>query len=369
MPTPQPQPSLGLSITNPLVLYRALLSTKRIRPDPAQHRLALQLQKLYFRLKDYDPDVEFRYRLDRAAKLARQATAADQTKPEARKAVFDDHGRGKAGRWFGPSQQGDGLGLVRTIPVTESAMEIDSPQGMLLYGEVGRGKSMLLDLLYDSLPTRRKRRWHFNTFMLDIFRRLELARLERVRGDAGRMGSSVSHEHVVLSLARETMETSPILFFDEFQLPDRVAGKLMNGFLISFFSLGGVMIASSNRMPEELAKAQGMEFRRLGSQMRGEGRLWWQFRGRSEGEKAAASDFGVFVEVLKRRCEVWEMEGQRDWRRDWESVGEVGQSAAKVDEMDGDDLFASAPEEETDPVSAASRQISFPELTHHRLPP
>lgn len=334
--------SLNLTITNPLVLYRALLATNRIRPDPAQHRLALQLQQLYYRLKDYQPEVEYQYRLQKAAKLSRRKYGSSSTtrsgsspieptiQEEKRKAVFDDDPRSPLSRFFNRDGT-SGTAMTKTIPIHDSAMNIDSPQGMLLYGEVGRGKSMLIDLLYDSLPNKKKARWHFNTFMLDIFRRLELARIERAL-DPGPSTFGVSdHEHVVLSLARDTMETSPILFLDEFQLPDRVAGKLVNGFLMSFFHLGGVLVASSNRMPEELAKAQGLEF----ASMKGNGKddsLWGRMmRERfNEGQKAARSDFGIFVDVLKKRCEVWEMEGQKDWRRD----DEYGDSAVSVDEIE-----------------------------------
>lgn len=309
--------SLSLSITNPLVLYRALLATQRIRPDPAQHRLALELQKLYFRLKDYDPEIEYRWRLEKAARLSHKLGRRNERE---RKAVFDDGPtpcRFSMSSIFGIDEGAASmLALTRTVPIHDSAMEIDSPQGMLLYGEVGRGKSMLLDLLYSSLPTKKKRRWHFNTFILDIFRRLELARIERSNLPKG---LALEHEHVVLSLARETMETSPILFLDEFQMPDRVSGKLVHSFLTGFFSLGGVLVASSNRMPEELAKASGVEFARMGGIPKwGRGGQFWEKL--SIGQRQARSDFGMFVEVLKKRCEIWEMEGERDWRREDETA-------------------------------------------------
>lgn len=308
-----------MSITNPLVLYRALLATQRIRPDPAQHRLALELQKLYFRLKDYDPEIEYRWRLEKAARLSQEIK---KQKDVERKAIFDDGPRTKrfsmSSIFSLDERAASMLALTRTVPVHDSAMEIDSPQGMLLYGEVGRGKSMLLDLLYSSLPTRKKRRWHFNTFILDIFRRLELARIERSTSAAG---LALEHEHVVLSLARETMEHSPILFLDEFQMPDRVSGKLVHSFITSFFSLGGVLVASSNRMPEELAKASGVEFARMSGMRWGRGGQFWEKL--SVGQQQARTDFGMFVEVLKKRCEIWEMEGERDWRREDENVAAI----------------------------------------------
>ncbi|RMZ83895.1 hypothetical protein DV737_g1452, partial [Chaetothyriales sp. CBS 132003] len=168
---------------------------------------------------------------------------------------------------------------------------------------------MLLDLLYNSLPSRKKRRWHFNTFMLDLFRRLELSRIERAALKQG-----FEHEHVILTLAKDSVANSPILFLDEFQMPDRTASKLLSGFMTSFFHLGGVLVASSNRMPDELAKASGIEFQ--SDRSRSGGMFGWGIKRMSDGQKAAQSDFGMFLQVLKARCEVWQMEGERDWRRE-----------------------------------------------------
>ncbi|KAG9775019.1 hypothetical protein KCU88_g5236, partial [Aureobasidium melanogenum] len=321
-------------------LYRALIATKKIKPDPAQHRLALQLQKLYFRLKDYSPEIEYRYRLEKIGRRHRRPNPTTTTTAD----PGNNDGAEQRGRSPSPTTDrgilsallpfskspSSTLALIRTTPLHNSALSIDSPQGMLLYGEVGRGKSMLLDLLYDSLPSRKKRRWHFNTFMLDLFRRIEMARLERIE-DEGFAGfrqslfggkSGDQNEHVVLSLAKETISESPILFLDEFQMPDRTASKLINSFFTAFFHLGGVLVASSNRMPEELSKAAGIEFGGRHHKMGGMGfgggfwGLGWGLSRSSEGERAAKTDFGLFLEVLKARCEVWEMEGEKDWRRE-----------------------------------------------------
>jgi hypothetical protein len=73
-PMPAVPSSTGLTITDPIVAYRTLLALKQIRPDPAQHRLALQLQKLYYRLKDYNPELEYRHRLDEIARSIPQTS-------------------------------------------------------------------------------------------------------------------------------------------------------------------------------------------------------------------------------------------------------------------------------------------------------
>ena len=215
--------------------------------------------------------------------------------------------------------------LTTSTPLHDTALSITSPQGMLLYGEVGRGKSMLLDLLFTSLPSDLKRRWHFNTFMLDVFRRLELERMARLQAERSSQRSSqgslsMDHEHVVLAIARETVETSPILFLDEFQMPDRASSRLVNGFLTGFFGLGGVLVASSNRVPEELSRGVGVRFvdSHFGGGKGKWGRGGWvgTMLGKGAGRERRQDDTERFVDVLKARCEVWEMEGSKDWRRE-----------------------------------------------------
>jgi predicted ATPase len=171
---------------------------------------------------------------------------------------------------------------------------------------------MLIDLFADCLPNRKKRRWHFNTFMLDTISRLESLRKSRTVTSP----SGLQDEYSLLWLARDLIEKSPILFLDEFQLPDRAASKILSNLMTSFFQLGGVLIATSNRMPEELAKAAGMEFARPVSRL---SRLGWSLgmrgvTGRDDGP-GQKGEFAQVLEVLRARCEVWEMEGKKDYRR------------------------------------------------------
>ena len=322
-------PSTGLAITNPLVLYRSLLATKRIEPDPAQHRLALHLQKLYLRLKDYQPEVDFSHRIDQLNRLVKKPSnvsenAANGTEgdaPKQRNSIFGSLQEHK--------EKTEATALTRRLTDHESAMQVQSPQGLMLYGEVGTGKSLLVDLLADCLPNKKKRRWHFNTFMLETFSRLEQLRQSRMDTGRGKSNEATeSEEHSLLWLARDMISTSPILFLDEFQLPDRAASKILSNLLTSFFHLGGVLIATSNRMPEELANAQGMEVTPppppriglLGNRwgLLGNGRQ----HGRIETIFSGKGDFAVFLDVLRARCEVWDMEGGKDWRRR-EAEGEV----------------------------------------------
>lgn len=318
--------STGLTITNPLVLYRALLTSKHIEPDPAQHRLALHLRKLYYRLKDYQPEVDFSHRLDQLNRLAKNQGVPKDAEDGAVGNIHDGQRKGIFASLRGQREKTEAMALTRRLTNHESAIHLQSPQGLLLYGEVGTGKSLLVDLLADCLPNRKKRRWHFNTFMLETFARLEQLRRSRLSNPA--LDESQPEEHSLLWLARDMISTSPILFLDEFQLPDRAASKILSNLFTSFFHLGGVLIATSNRMPEELANASGVEFgappsSRLGLFGNRWGLLGSQNQGgRSENMFAGKGDFAAFLEVLRARCEIWDMEGGKDWRRR-EAVGDA----------------------------------------------
>jgi len=354
----------SLTITDPFIKYTTLVAQGTYLPDAAQYRLAHHLQKVYLRLKDYKPSPEYRRRLRQLSRaldaheahVRNTANLASASHPIRRNPLFarffqQDDGNGQAlGR--------ESLALARVLTSHQAALAIDSPKGLFVSGEVGTGKSMLLDLLADGLPTRYKKRWHFNTFMLHT-----LSKLEHYRRTYASHGSGSGAEYSLLWLARELVETSPILFLDEFQLPDRAASKIMSHLFIAFFQLGGVLVASSNRMPEELEKATGGAFVppatgglvervfALGRRFAGWGELY-----------GASSDFAAFLEVLRARCEFWHVEGTRDFRRREEEVVNVASGGGQVDSLDGGSLLtgtAELPSQNEPPSDTATHPAMY----------
>ncbi|PTB68053.1 mitochondrial ATPase [Trichoderma citrinoviride] len=309
--------STAVTITDPLVKYQSLVAAGIYSPDPAQHRLARHLHKVYARIKDYSPQADYRQRLDQVARLI---------EPKKKPSQEEETGEGLLALrhhaiWRNPlfkhllsTPEGrESLALTRVLTNHQTAIDIDSPKGLFLSGEVGTGKSMLLDLLAEGLPTQKKKRWHFNTFMLYTLSQLEQHRRSSPPQSSSSSSDSPAAEYSLLWMAKKLVDESPILFLDEFQLPDRAASKILSNLFVAFFQLGGVLVASSNRMPEELQKATGIDYaptsrglmgKIFGGASRNRGELFGQ-----------TSDFAAFLEVLKARCDFWQMEGAQDWRR------------------------------------------------------
>ncbi|KAI0134457.1 AFG1-like ATPase-domain-containing protein [Xylariales sp. AK1849] len=318
--------SRAVTITDPLHKYQSLIATGLYSPDPAQHRLAIHLQKIYHRLKDYSPSVEYQPRLKALSNALDESHLG--TQDGSRNLAVKSHPIRKNpffARFLARTEPKDTLALTRVLTSHEAATNINSPQGLFLSGEVGTGKSMLLDLLADGLPTSRKRRWHFNTFML-----YTLSQLEHYRKTHPQLGGD-NQQYSLLWMAREMIEKSPILFLDEFQLPDRAASKILSNLFTVFFQLGGVLVASSNRMPEELEKATGFQYVPPSTTGGLIGKALRLGQRRAKGELfGSSSDFASFLEVLKARCEFWQMEGGKDWRR--REVEESSQPTVAISE-------------------------------------
>jgi peroxisome-assembly ATPase len=275
---------------------------------------------LYEKLKDYEPTIDFSYRLNQINEaLNVQRSLRPEDVPARRSRV--------PGFWNTilsmNTSTADTLALTKVLTNHEAAMNMNSPKGLLLHGEVGTGKSMLIDLFVKSLPTKRKRRWHYNTFMLQM-----VSQLEQMRRDALALPISSVAEYSLLTLARNLIHDSPVLFLDEFQLPDRMAATTLSNLMTIFFRLGGVLIATSNRLPDELAKAAGLQYppsTLLGS---ANSKTKLHDKTRKKVTLPGNSEFTEFLDLLKARCDVWQLDGTKDYRREDSSLN--GRAVAEI---------------------------------------
>lgn len=129
--------------------------------------------------------------------------------------------------------------------VAKQGAENGSFQGLYIYGEVGRGKTMLMDLFFSCLPKGHKKRAHFNDFMADVHERINL-----YRQASGHTKSK--QDNPILAVAEDLARETKVLCFDEFSVTD-IADAMVLGRLISaLFDKGIFFIATSNVAPDNL---------------------------------------------------------------------------------------------------------------------
>jgi cell division protein ZapE len=120
-------------------------------------------------------------------------------------------------------------------------------KGLYIYGEVGRGKTMLMDLFYESSPVTRKRRVHFHEFMLDVHERVYAVRQQM------KLGAHADEDPIRL-VADALAEQAWLLCFDEFHVTDIADAMILGRLFTQLFAHGIVLVATSNVAPEDLYK-------------------------------------------------------------------------------------------------------------------
>ena len=220
----------GRDAAGPLAAWRALVQSGKLTPDDSQRLAAERLQDLWVKLRHYDPP--------------------------------------------GGLAQAGLLSRLRRLRRTEGAPD-GRPNGLYLVGEVGRGKSMLMDLFFASADVPRKRRVHFHRFMQEQHARIHAWKAANPNGD-----------DPIPPLAAMIAAQAALLCFDEFQVNDIVDAMILGRLFAALFERGVVVVATSNTLPANL------------------------FRGRP-GRDA----FLPFIALLEQHLDVLVLQGERDFRR------------------------------------------------------
>ncbi|TJV68888.1 MAG: cell division protein ZapE [Mesorhizobium sp.] len=118
-------------------------------------------------------------------------------------------------------------------------------KGLYIHGSVGRGKTMLMDMFFELLPVRRKRRVHFNDFMADVQDRIQKHRQARKEG-------TVKEDDPIPPVARALADQAWVLCFDEFSVTDIADAMILSRLFSALFANGVVLVATSNVAPENL---------------------------------------------------------------------------------------------------------------------
>jgi cell division protein ZapE len=121
------------------------------------------------------------------------------------------------------------------------------PHGLYVHGEVGRGKTMLMDLFFQASPVEHKRRAHFHEFMADVHERIYGYRQEIARGE-------LANADVIALTAQAIFDEAWLLCFDEFHVTDIADAMILGRLFAKLFELGTVVVATSNVAPDDLYK-------------------------------------------------------------------------------------------------------------------
>lgn len=118
-------------------------------------------------------------------------------------------------------------------------------KGLYVHGSVGRGKTMLMDIFFETIPVRRKRRIHFNAFMADAQDRIQKQRLARSNGET-------KEDDPIPPVAKALAEEAWVLCFDEFSVTDIADAMILSRLFSALFENGVVLVATSNVAPDDL---------------------------------------------------------------------------------------------------------------------
>src|SRR5438270_3412279 len=174
--------------------YQAAVSSGAIEPDPAQEKAADALAALDQRLAGYKPPRK----------------------------------QGLLGRLFADKDE-------------------PPPRGLYIHGEVGRGKTMLMDMFFQHSTVENKRRAHFHEFMAEAHERIHGYRQNIARGE-------IADGDVIALTAASIFDEAWLLCFDEFHVTDIADAMILGRLFAKLFEFGTVVVATSNVAPEELYK-------------------------------------------------------------------------------------------------------------------
>lgn len=289
--------------------YKNLVEQGKVQHDPYQERVAFELEKLLSRLQQYEKDMEDYY-----VKLAEWEEKREEERLKLLvKEAKEKQETGGGGIWTSVNKQRNRIlekfaifgkkgaeiepGVGRWVSYLNRERKLDSlvgrrpivppaPKGLYIYGNVGSGKTMLMDMFYSATEGMAKHRirFHFHEAMLNINAHMHKIWKNQVEGKSlqsnisswitnlpfdmkvkewlvaeERYKQDVQMKNILLAVADEFLmdkqadeRGASILCFDEIQTVDVFAIVALSGILSRLLTTGTVLVATSNRAPREL---------------------------------------------------------------------------------------------------------------------
>lgn len=211
-------------VGNLVALYESKVKEGKLRLDKCQENTIYRLDGLSKAMTEY----EQAYKASGSdGRTKRANTSADKSK--------------------GRSMWGFLQDTVSMFQTEEKGEPLNAPEGFYMYGDVGSGKTMLMDLFLEATPLQYKQRVHFNSFMIDFHRSLHQWR-QSPQSKGEKQSAAIE------MIAEGILAKSPLLCFDEFQVTNIADAMIINRLFHTLWYKGAVVIATSNRPPEDLYK-------------------------------------------------------------------------------------------------------------------
>lgn len=204
----------------------ALKEAGQIQEDLRQEAAMTKLEELYKRVIHYTPSAST------VRSVAAPAASASTTASS-----------GFLGGFFGGGSTSKAPAAKKEPPRLKPV----GPIGLYMWGGTGTGKTFMMDLFHSAVPGDRKKRVHFNEWMIDVNERLH--RLQKASKNNASAGTA---DDLVAQVAGEMISEAWLLCFDEFQVTHISDAIIMKRVFEVLFRRGCVVVATSNRPPEDL---------------------------------------------------------------------------------------------------------------------
>eukprot|EP00123_Amoebidium_parasiticum_P011151 comp20538_c0_seq1/m.26338 comp20538_c0_seq1/g.26338 ORF comp20538_c0_seq1/g.26338 comp20538_c0_seq1/m.26338 type:complete len:636 (-) comp20538_c0_seq1:708-2615(-) len=270
-----PASSVPVPPAGPMYEYCHLLGLQKVTPDPNQRRAVEELQRVYDDLVHYLPptteslaDAAARARKERKEKMEHKKAARVANKNE--ESMIDPE-----------EEEYEQPLIISNVKMPDPNFK--PPLGLYLHGNVGTGKTMLMDIFYQSVNTPLKKRLHFHTLLNMLYGAMHQWR---------KQGHPDSDIEMLPQIAEWLLQDAWLVCFDEVQSTDVATAAILYSLFRALINRGAVVVCTSNRPPDELSAGGYRE-----------------------------ELFTPFIKLLKEHCLVVNMDSEMDYRSEQLQAG------------------------------------------------